>query len=84
MRTTIDLPDDLVRAARVRAAEGDESLKELFTRALANELGRTELRHRGQLPVIASKAPGRSRITPAELERSLIDDDVAGLDRLGQ
>lgn len=84
MRTTIDLPDDLVRAARVRAAESDESLKELFTRALAKELGRADSRPRGRLPVIASKAPGRSRITPEELARILIDEDVADVDRDGQ
>lgn len=40
MRTTIDLPDDLLRAAKVRAAERDESLKKLFERALRTELGR--------------------------------------------
>lgn len=76
MRTTIDLPDELVRAARVRAAEGDETLKELFTRALAKELGRAARPVRRELPVIASTAPGRSRVSPEELEQIMADDDV--------
>lgn len=76
MRTTIDLPDDLVRAARVRAAASDESLKELFTRALTKELDRAARKQRRKLPVIGSSRPGRSSITPAELEQVLSDDDI--------
>lgn len=85
MRTTIDLPDELVRAARVQAAASDETLKDLFTRALSAELGRTRRRVRKTLPVIASSAPGRSQITPAELEQILVDDEVRSedSDRIG-
>jgi hypothetical protein len=39
MRTTIDLPPALMRAAKARAAEGGESLKDLVNRAVAREVG---------------------------------------------
>jgi hypothetical protein len=79
MRTTIDLPDELVRAARVRAAEGDETLKELFTRALTRELGGSRRRPRGELPLIPSTRRRSVQLSPEELERALIEDDVERL-----
>jgi hypothetical protein len=39
MRTTIDMPPTLMRAAKARAAEGGESLKDLVNRAVAREVG---------------------------------------------
>jgi hypothetical protein len=38
MRTTIDLPPALMRAAKARAAQRGESLKDLVNRAVAHEL----------------------------------------------
>ncbi len=76
MRTTNDLPDDLVRAARVRAAESDETLKELFTRALTRELGSPTTKRRGELPLIGSSRRGTVQISPSELEQALIDDAI--------
>jgi hypothetical protein len=76
MRTTIDLPDALVRAARVRAAQSDETLKELFTRALTHELERQPRKTRRALPVVGSRRPGASTVTAEELEQILADDDA--------
>jgi hypothetical protein len=39
MRTTIDIPPTLMRAAKARAAERGESLKDLVSRAVAHEIG---------------------------------------------
>ena len=39
MRTTIDIPATLMRAAKARAAERGESLKDLVSRAVAHEVG---------------------------------------------
>ncbi|MBO0854619.1 MAG: hypothetical protein J2P18_12745 [Nocardia sp.] len=39
MRTTIDLPEEIMRAAKIAAAERHISLKDLFTKALAHEVG---------------------------------------------
>ena len=38
MRTTIELPDELLKKAKIKAVEEGISLKQLFTRALENEL----------------------------------------------
>lgn len=38
MRTTVDLPDDLMKRAKIRAVEEGISLKDLFIRALKSEL----------------------------------------------
>lgn len=72
MRTTIDLPDALMRAAKVRAAEHGESLKDLVNRAVAHELG---------LPSAPKRKTGRVRLpliardaTPAVL---VTNDDIA-------
>jgi hypothetical protein len=39
MRTTIDMPPALMRAAKARAADQGESLKDLVTRAVSHEIG---------------------------------------------
>ena len=41
MRTTVELPRELLRRAKACAAERGETLKTLLTRAVATELGRT-------------------------------------------
>jgi hypothetical protein len=72
MRTTIDLPPTLMRAAKARAAEQGESLKDLVGRALAREVGlpaaATGKTGRVTLPLIARGA------TPTVL---VSNDDIA-------
>ena len=38
MRTTIDIPDQIMKQAKLKAVEEGISLKELFIKALSNEL----------------------------------------------
>jgi hypothetical protein len=72
MRTTIDLPPALMRAAKARAAEHGESLKDLVNRAVAHEIGLPSApkgkKGRVTLPLIARDA------TPAVL---VTNDDIA-------
>ena len=72
MRTTIDMPPTLMRAAKARAAEQGESLKDLVNRAVAHEVG-LPAAPRGKtgrvtLPLIAREA------TPTVL---VTNDDIA-------
>lgn len=60
----------------MRAAEGDETLKELFTRALTRELGPPTTKRRGELPLIGSGRRGTVQISPGDLEQVLVDDDI--------
>jgi hypothetical protein len=42
MRTTIDLPDSILKKAKMKAIEENITLKELFIRSLENELESSE------------------------------------------
>ena len=85
MRTTVELPPELMRAAKARSAESGESLKTLLTRAVAAEL-QTQAIRRGQkmrvaLPLFGTPAGPRVRPSNADLERALADADVAAQPR---
>jgi hypothetical protein len=81
MRTTVELPPDLMRAAKARSAESGESLKALLTRAVAAELGnepsRSAARARVTLPLFGAASGPRARPSSADLERALADADAA-------
>ena len=84
MRTTIDMPPTLMRAAKARAAERGESLKDLVNRAVAHELGLPSAPKakagRVTLPLIARGAAPEIHITNEDLAAALDADDI---DRYG-
>lgn len=81
MRTTIDLPDDLGRQVKVRAAQDGESIKSLIARALERELaagrGGGAPRKPVRLPVLRSHAPGALKLTPDEVGAWLVREEAA-------
>lgn len=80
MRTTIDMPDRLMRAAKARAAEHGESLKDLVNRAVANELGLqsvpTRKTGRVSLPLIARDAAPSVPVTNDDIADALEAEDI--------
>jgi hypothetical protein len=80
MRTTIDMPDVLMRAAKARAAEHGESLKDLVNRALAHELGLPSVpkRKTGRvaLPLIARDAAPAVLVTNDDIAAALEAEDI--------
>lgn len=80
MRTTIDMPDMLMRAVKARAAEHGESLKDLVNRALAHELGLPSVpkRKTGRvtLPLIAREATPAVLVTNDDIAAALEAEDV--------
>jgi len=80
MRTTIDMPDALMRAAKARAAEHGESLKDLVNRALAHELGLPSMPKqktgRVTLPLIARDAAPAVLVTSDDIADALDAEDV--------
>ena len=72
MRTTIDVPDVLMRTANARVAEHGESLNYLVNRALAHELG---------LPSVSKQKTGRVTLPliarDASSEVFVTNDDIA-------
>jgi hypothetical protein len=75
MRTTVELPSELMRAAKARAAQSGESLKRLFTRAVEAELGATgasgSASARVSLPLFGSTSGTPVSLTNADLENAL-------------
>ena len=80
MRTTIDMPDALMRAAKARAADRGESLKDLVNRALAHELGLPSVpkRKTGRvaLPLIARDAAPEVLVTNDDIAAALEAEDI--------
>jgi hypothetical protein len=80
MRTTIDLPPTLMRAAKARAAEEGESLKDLVNRAVAREVGLPatpkEKTGRVTLPLIARDATPTVLVTNDDIADAFDAEDV--------
>ena len=84
MRTTIDLPSDLMQAAKVRAAQRHESLKDLFTRAIAHEVGSTgrgSTAGRVSFPLIGRDSEPSVEVTNEDIADALDAEDA---ERYGQ
>jgi hypothetical protein len=80
MRTTIDMPPTLMRAAKARAAEQGESLKDLVNRAVAHEVGLPATPQgktgRVTLPLIARDAPPTVLVTNDDIADAFDAEDV--------
>lgn len=80
MRTTVDLPDGVLRRAKARAAQRGESLKTLLARAVVSELGSdqaaAEARRPVTLPLFGGTRGPRVRITGEDVARALADADA--------
>jgi len=80
MRTTIDMPPTLMRAAKARAAEQGESLKDLVNRAVAHEVGLPSAPRgkagRVALPLIARDATPTVLVTKDDIADAFDAEDV--------
>jgi hypothetical protein len=85
MRTTVELPPDLMRAAKARSAERGESLKSLLTRAVAAELETPSFRQgqrtRVRLPLFGRPEQPPVQLSNADLERALAAADASAASR---
>jgi hypothetical protein len=80
MRTTIDVSDSLLRAAKARAAEQGESLKDLVNRAIAHEVGLPNAPRakagRVSLPLIGRDAEPTVLVTNEDIEDAFDAEDT--------
>jgi hypothetical protein len=79
MRTTVDIPAELMHAAKVKAAERGETLKDLVTRAVAHELrvpARAARAGRVSLPLVGRGASPSVSMTNADIEAALEAEDI--------
>jgi len=74
MRTTLDLPENLLMRARTEAVRRGTTLRELVGAALERELASPadtrRARRRRRFPIFSSNAPGSLRLTNARIARS--------------
>ncbi len=78
MRTTVDLPPALMRAAKMAAADRGISLKELFIKALSQEVGQAGVPAGGRvrLPLVGSSSGPRVDITYHDIEAAFDAEDA--------
>jgi hypothetical protein len=87
MRTTLDLPDELFRQVKARAAVKGTTIKTLLTRYIENGLRQPEKpqtgpRERSKLPVIKRRGKGViPNLTPEMQARLEEGEDVGKLRR---
>lgn len=85
MRTTVDIPTEVIRKAKAIAAERGESLKALLTRAVLSEIGKSTNRSNSarhvRLPLFGS--PGKPiDVTNEDIARAVAADDGQNIHRL--
>ena len=80
MRTTIELPPELMREAKAAAAKRGETLKQLFSRAIAAEVGRAHRNNdkgrRVRLPLFGDPSKPPVDLTNEDIERILAQEDA--------
>ena len=83
MKTTLDLPDEIVRAVKIRAVEENKRLKdmvaELLKRGLAREPGGpARVRRRLKLPLVqcAHAARPEEEMTPERVAKVLLEEEA--------
>lgn len=81
VKTTLELPDDLVREIKLRAVQENRRIKDVATDALRRGLASAQsspaVRHRVQFPLIhgTHPAPPGQELTPERIREILDHDD---------
>jgi hypothetical protein len=88
MKTTLDIPDDLMRAVKIRAVEEDRKLKDMVADLLRKGLAQPEcetpqIRHRVKLPLIRTSHPAKpgEELTPERISEILLEQEASDLVR---
>ncbi len=83
MKTTIELPDDLIRAVKMRAVAEDRKLKDVMAELLEKGLAKPSrdagpVRHRVEFPIVrvAHPAPPGEELTPERMKEILLQEEV--------
>lgn len=83
MKTTMELPDDLMREIKLRAVREDRKLKDLVAELLRKGLdsraeGPRRVPHRVKLPIIECSRPANPEedLTPERVAQILNDEEV--------
>jgi hypothetical protein len=75
MRTTIDIPDELLKDAKRRALEEDTTLRQLVIEGLKLRSCAPKSRQKIKFPIIRSKNPGTLDLTNEQIY-DILDSDL--------
>jgi hypothetical protein len=85
MKTTLDLPDELMRMVKLRAVQENRKLKDLIADLLRRGLAQqptdaTAARRRVRLPLVqaAHRAGVDEEMTPDRVAQTLLDEEARG------
>jgi hypothetical protein len=85
VKTTLELPDDLMRTVKIRAAREDRTLKDVIAELLQRGLESPSVDdrqpgHRVVLPLILGTSPAdpADEVTPDRAAELLLADEAAG------
>lgn len=82
MKTTLDLPDDLMREVKVLAAQSDRKLKDLLAELIRNGMVRnkktatTPVLNRVSLPLVDCGKPGEIDLSPEQIDQVLLSQET--------
>jgi plasmid stability protein len=71
MRTTIDIPDEIYRKLKVKAAQEGRTVREIALRGIQREMEPAEMRparKKFEIPVIPSTRPGTLHLTNEDID----------------
>ena len=83
MKTTLDLPDDLMREVKVLAAQNDRKLKDLLAELLRNGMSKSKntssapIRNRISLPLVDCGKPGGIDLSSEQIDQALLEQENA-------
>ncbi|MBC8243355.1 MAG: antitoxin [Verrucomicrobia bacterium] len=83
MKTTLDLPDELMREVKVLAAKSDRKLKDLLAELLRKGLTKSRkapvvsIQNRVSLPLVACGEPGAIDLTSEQIDQLLLAQELA-------
>lgn len=85
MKTTLDLPDDLMRTVKLRAVQENRRLKDMIADLLRRGLAQqpseeVAVRRRVQLPLVQTRHAARAHeeMTPDRVAQVLLDEEARG------
>lgn len=83
VKTTLELPDDLLREVKLRAVQEDRRMKDVVAEALRLYLDRRDasagVRHRVELPLVDCEAADPAlEVTPERAAALLLAEEAAG------
>jgi len=87
MRTTLDLPDQLARRAKLAAVRRGVPFKQLVAEALEQQLESGKSKSANStlsLPLIRSRDPGSMKLSPDQIDAILLREEIASYEAAGR